>query len=260
MLTALSSLASLLLLGSPPPPPPATPDIAQDQFGAYDGNQLWPAWRNWINRQTVQLLDEAFSEAGTQEGYFRTEAGPSMTSSTGYWTEFRQAGYLRLCLREDPATCQWIYRSARIAGQSETFHALAVEFFDGSALAMELSDRGVPADQLDGVDFTLFGELRASLLEQVEVTRLAEDECGAVGQWQARLENEEPLHLAGQRLQAETTPPPPIPIHIRTTIEIPVTAYFGADVTVQIEGVRNPTVMDLWANITRDIDACTQGG
>ena len=259
MLTILTSIASSMLFVSPPPPPPPAPEVAQEQFGAYHGTQLWPAWRNWINRQTVELLDDTYHVAGLREGYFETETGPKMTSSTGYWTEFRQASYLRLCSRADTQICEWVYRSARINGRDDVFHDLAVEFFDGAALAQELSERNIPADQLNGVDFSLFGELRNSLLEHVEVNRISETECPGVSRWRERLAEEPPLDLSGQAVHADTPPPPPMPIHIRTLIEIPVSAYFGANVTVQIDGVRNPAVMDVWANITRDIGACQQG-
>lgn len=260
MLIVLTAFASTFALGSPPPPPPSAPEAAQEQFGAYHGTELWPAWRDWVSRQTIQLLDEGYEDAGLKEGYFQTEIGPVMTSSSpGYWTEFTQASYLRRCSRADTQMCEWVYRSARIRGQATDFHDLAAEFFDGAALAQELSDRNIPADQLDNVDFSLFGELRASLLERVVIVRVSDADCAGVANWRGQLMEEPALPLSGQVFSADAPPPPPFPIHVRTVIEIPVSAYFGADVTVQIDGVRNPAVMDLWGNITQDVRACLQG-
>jgi len=256
----LVSLLAGLLAGnsSPPPTPQGPPEEAQIVYDGYDGPDLWRAWTAWVRASAVAELDAAFAAATARDGWRQVMDGPVTTTTTGYWTEGFEAGFVRLC-ESSTGTCEWVYRSGRLTARAEDFHELAAASFDGPAIATSLRARGIlPADLSDAsaVGFPGLVHLQ-TLLEPTRLVQVAwESDCPAVGSWQIRLATQDPLALAPVSGAAPPRQLPPYPIHIRQIVEIPVEAYGGAEVTVRIDGVRNRAVSDLWEIITDGIRDC----
>lgn len=244
--------------GSPPPPPQNPPAEAQRAHDGYDGPALWRVWTAWVRVSAIAERDAAFAAATARDGWRHDSDGPVTTTTTGYWTEGFEAGFVQLCELSSEA-CEWAYRSARLTARAEDFHALAAQSFDGQAIAASLRARGVmPADlsEASAIDFSDLVDLQ-TLLEPTRLVQVAwESDCPAVGSWQMRLATQDPLALAPVAGTPPTRPLPPYPIHIRQIVELPVEAYGGAEVTVRIDGVRNRAVSDLWQLITDGIRDC----
>jgi hypothetical protein len=253
---------------SPPPPPPPAPDIAQGEFDGFAGPDLWRAWQRQVRVQALQMASEAYRAAGeTGDGAFVRNEGPSIEVSTGYWTEGFNARFSETCPRNRPDQCAWSYRSIRLNGNQADFDGVTLATFDGALLAADLRERNVSPTEFDPARamFTETAALEAALATHINLVSVSADSCPAVGQWQERLNEVAPIYLSGeaQRQPGEDSanpppmPPPPYPIHIRHVIEIPVTAFATADVTVRIDDTRNRQLSDLWGIITRGISDCT---
>ena len=254
------ALLTGLLAGttSPPPPPPGAPAEAQLNHDGYQGQDLWQAWSAWVRTRAMAERDAAFAAATVRQGWRHDADGPSTTTTTGYWSEGFQAGFVRLCEGATQA-CEWVYRSARLTADPDDFHALAAASFDGPAMAASLHSRGIAPGDLSANMVVPFPEI-VDLAVMLEPTRRVEvvweHDCPAVGAWQSRLGAELPLPL-GPVAGAPPSPQiPPFPIHIRQIVDLPIEGYGGADVTVRVEGVRNRAVADLWQRVTDGIRAC----
>jgi len=261
-LTAFSFSA----FASPPPPPPPAPEIAQGEFDGFQGPDLWRAWQRQVRVQALQMASEAYRAAGeTGDGAFIRNEGPSIEISTGYWTEGFNAQFAEFCPRNRPDQCIWSYRSIRLNGNQAEFDAVTLATFDGAGLAAELQARNIGPDEFDPEHaiFTDISALQTALTPHLGLVSVSADTCPAVGQWRRRLEAAPPIYLSGQAPEDSTTPPsmppPPYPIHIRHVIEIPVTAFGTADVTVRINDTRNRQLSELWSLITRGISDCMAG-
>lgn len=252
-------LAGLLAAtGSPPPPPSEPPAAAQIEHDGYAGADLWQAWSAWVRTRAVDQRDGAYAAAIERDGWRRGSDGPATTSTTGYWTEAYQAGFIQLC-NSSSQDCEWVYRSARLTARADDFHALADATFDGHAIARSLRGRGITPDDLTERAAITFPELDAldTMLQATRSVQVVwEQDCPAVANWRARLSDQAPLLLGPDDGASAAMPPPPYPIHIRQVVEVPVEGYGGADVTVRVEGVRNRAVSDLWQAITDGIENC----
>jgi hypothetical protein len=256
-------LAALLtgLVGavaSPPPPPPEAPAAAQVDHDGYAGADLWRAWSAWVRTSAVAGRDHAFEAAIEHDGWRRASDGPVTSSTTGYWNEASDAGFVQLC-NGSTEDCEWVYRSARLTARPDDFRAIAEATYDGQAIAARLRALDVtPADLSEQPAFAFpdLDSLDAMLEPTRSVQIVWERDCPAVGGWQARLAAQGPLPLGLVEGARPEMPPPPYPIHIRQIVELPFEAYGGADVTVRVEGVRNRAVSDLWQAITDGIDDC----
>lgn len=243
---------------SPPPPPPPGPEAAQVDHDGYRGQDLWQAWLAWVRASALSERDATYAAGLDRSGWRRVEDGPRTTRSTGYWNEGFEASFVQLC-EISTDRCEWVFRSARLSAQPDALHDLAVRTFDGPAIAEDLRERGISAQDLPGRDAVAFPGLVAlepglEGMRQVQV--VWEHDCPTVGDWRNRLAAEPALPL-GPVAGAE--PPrqvPPYPIHVRQIVEFPVDAFSGADVTIRIEGVRNRAVADLWQAVTRGIADC----
>ena len=245
----LVALAALLLghVASPPPPPNPAPAAAQGEFDGYAGRELWDAWLDWVRVRAIEQRTAAFDALGAPEGWWIYRDGPSFERDSGWWTEYVQAGYVHACRRDD-GSCEWIFRSAGLLRDQQVYADLAESRFDGPALAAELRAGGVlPPDLAGHAGFRFesgapIDDLIAPLLR--------------LRQWQAPLAEMPPLPLNGERADARAPQTPPIPIHIRYTIDIPMVAFGGADVHVRIDDVRNAQLWTLWQTMTAGIEAC----
>lgn len=256
----LVALAALLLghVASPPPPPNPAPAVAQGEFDGYAGRELWDAWLSWVRVRAIEQRTAAFDALGAPEGWWVYRDGPSFEQDSGRWTEYSQAGYVYACRRDD-GSCEWIFRSAGLQRDQQVYADLAESRFDGTALAAELRAGGILPSALAGHAGFRF-ESGAQIDDLIEpllrLRQVRETDCPAVGQWQAPLAEMPPLPLNGERADARGPQTPPIPIHIRYTLDIPMTAFGGADVHVRIDDVRNAQLWTLWQTITAGIEAC----
>lgn len=271
MLIAAASLVSALTFASPPPPPPSAPETAQRQFGDYDGPALWALWeahlRDRIQDQYHARL-QAAGESGDPE-MRRYRAGPSMRYATGYWMEFRESEFIEFCGSD--TACHWRFIEAGFAGRPDDVRAFAETHFDGAALSDRLAVSGIVADRVNSgagladspqawarlvlEDVRLATDLETELSSFVRVRVLDSRSCPAVADWSARLNALPPLPLGGEVFE----PGPddmPYPIHTRQIIELPIQAFADAEVTVAIDGVRNPRVSGLWQAVTAGLEAC----
>jgi len=256
----LVAIAALLLSHtvSPPPPPNPAPDIAQGEFDGYSGPDLWDAWLSAVRLRAITARADAFEALGAPDGWRIYRAGPSFERDTGWWTEYFQAGYVRSCPTSD-ASCEWIFRSAGLQQNAQIYADMAETHFDGARLAAALRANGIPPSDragLEGHRFETDASLDDMIASSLRLRQVREADCPAVGEWQAALADLQPLPLAGERDDARGPVPPPIPIHIHNTLDIPMKAFGGADVNVRIEDSRNPQISTLWRTITAGVQAC----
>ena len=173
---------------SPPPPPPPGPEAAQVDHDGYRGQDLWQAWSAWVRASALSERDATYAAGLDRSGWRRVEDGPRTTRSTGYWNEGFEASFVQLC-EISTDRCEWVFRSARLSAQPDAFHDLAVRTFDGPAIAEDLRERGISAQDLPGRDAVAFPGLVAlepglEGMRQVQV--VWEHDCPTVGDWRRR--------------------------------------------------------------------------